>query len=208
MAGGSCDPRTVLPLPLCLTPQSHAGHKFQDSLAWGSPGDAGPRWRVRAPPCWARIALRPTAVCPAPACSELTGLMAPASPLPRPFPECQQQFPGRPGDSSLSQPRGNPMPWCQQRVSLGVWGMGLRLCRAGPPEGVGGLPPPRLPCPFHIEWRQLCPHPLHPGTLAKIPHSCFQERLQKDQSDQGWKSHPHPGDSAWDGRVLLPSLVV
>lgn len=142
---GSCDPRTVLPLPLCLTPQSQTGHKFQDSLAWGSPGDAGPRWRVRAPPCWARIALRPTAVCPAPACSELTGLTIPASPLPRPFPECQQQFPGRPGDSSLSQPRGNPMPWCQQRVSLGVWGMGLRLCRAGPPDGVGGLPPPTAP---------------------------------------------------------------
>lgn len=62
-----------------------------------------------------------------------------ASPLPGPFPECQQQFPGRPGDSSLSRPKGNPMPWCQQRVSLGVWGMGLRLCRAKLPEGVEGL---------------------------------------------------------------------
>ena len=62
-----------------------------------------------------------------------------ASPLPGPFPECQQQFPGRPGDSSLSRPKGNPMPWCQQRVSLGVWGMGLRLCRAKLPEGVEGF---------------------------------------------------------------------
>lgn len=134
--------------PFPLTPRSQAGHKLQDSPAsweaqegWDQDADSGPHQN------------RPqTSSCPpCSALSELTDITVPASLLPEPFPECQQQFPGRPGDSSLSQPRGNPMPWCQRRVSPGAWGMGLRLCRAGLPEGVGGLPPPSPPAPslFH-----------------------------------------------------------
>lgn len=90
---------------------------------------------------------------PSSACSELTDFTIPGLPTPGPFPECQQQFPGRPGDSSLRPAQGNPMPWCQQRVSLGVWGMGLRLCRSelsGWEEAVITLPPWSLFLPYSV----------------------------------------------------------
>lgn len=131
-------------------PCSYAGHKLQGSPAlWRSPGGAGVGQRLPAEPCVAGSPLSPLAVSPllqprlVPAQNSPTWRCL-ASPLPGRLPECQQQFPGRPGDSSLSQPRGNPMPWCQQRVSLSVWGMGLRLCRAEPLRGWEGG---HHPCP-------------------------------------------------------------
>lgn len=120
-------------LPHHGTPRGQASHKLPGSLAFCSgPEGAGVGWRLRT-----------RAVSPAPApysaCSELTDFTIPSLPTPRALPRVSAAISWQTGDSSLSRPRGNPMPWCQQRVSLGVWGMGLRLCRAQLPEGVEGL---------------------------------------------------------------------
>ena len=170
------------------------------------PGDslrgAEPGWRRRAQ---LRAARTPSAhSCPpapahlVPAQSSLTAQTR--FPTPRALSQCQQQFPGRPGDSSLSQPRGNPMPWRQQRVPPGVWGMGLRLCRAELPEGQNCPPhPPTAPCPFHTLWRQSCPLPC---TQGPWPRRFFP--------DPSWKMSPTPWRQCLSqtGQALPPPVGV
>lgn len=91
------------------------------------------------PPCVTRCPLSPMAAPPPGPGLRTQGLRILASPLPT-LPQCQQQFPGRPGDSSRSQPRETQCCGVSA-VSLGVWGMGLRLYRAGLPLGRGAAPP-------------------------------------------------------------------
>lgn len=195
-------------LPLHFHPRSQAGCKLQGSPAsWGEPKRSRTRREMRGP---ALCGYDPSEPQRCPPCSRPVWCLLRThrlhdqgpplpGPIPRPFPECQQQFPGRPGDSSLSQPRGNPMPWCQQRVSPGVWGMGLRLCRAELPEGVGEPPAPAPhSCPV------LSTLGGGRGALSPCAPGPWQRCLfPASQPGQSWKTSP---TSRRQG-LLLPGQV-